>query len=190
MKAIETEYKGYRFRSRLEARWAVFFDAANIPYEYELERFELENGRTYLPDFYLPKSGTWIEVKPVQPDDLTVKMCHEVGRAHSEWHNEPAMAILIGVPGSHFIRGFHKHLPPAGEYGYDFIECDICGDVWLGALWNIGDDSNPYWTHFATCYNCTCNRMWVNVPRDNRRFQEAFTAARSARFEHGETPAY
>lgn len=23
---IETEYKGYRFRSRLEARWAVFFD--------------------------------------------------------------------------------------------------------------------------------------------------------------------
>jgi hypothetical protein len=25
-KAIETHYKGYRFRSRLEARWAVFFD--------------------------------------------------------------------------------------------------------------------------------------------------------------------
>jgi hypothetical protein len=27
IKAIETSYKGYRFRSRLEARWAVFFDA-------------------------------------------------------------------------------------------------------------------------------------------------------------------
>ncbi|MCB6994492.1 hypothetical protein LI177_13475 [bacterium 210820-DFI.6.37] len=27
LKAIQTEYKGYRFRSRLEARWAVFFDA-------------------------------------------------------------------------------------------------------------------------------------------------------------------
>ena len=27
IKAIPTEYKGYRFRSRLEARWAVFFDA-------------------------------------------------------------------------------------------------------------------------------------------------------------------
>ena len=26
IKAIETYYKGYRFRSRLEARWAVFFD--------------------------------------------------------------------------------------------------------------------------------------------------------------------
>lgn len=30
MKAIETRYKGYRFRSRLEARWAVFFDALGL----------------------------------------------------------------------------------------------------------------------------------------------------------------
>ena len=36
MKPIETEYKGYRFRSRLEARWAVFFDALNIKWEYVL----------------------------------------------------------------------------------------------------------------------------------------------------------
>ena len=28
--AIETEYCGYRFRSRLEARWAVFLDALGI----------------------------------------------------------------------------------------------------------------------------------------------------------------
>ena len=32
---IETVYNGYRFRSRLEARWAVFFDEAAIPYEYK-----------------------------------------------------------------------------------------------------------------------------------------------------------
>ena len=36
LKAIETEYKGYRFRSRLEARWAVFFDACGVKWEYEL----------------------------------------------------------------------------------------------------------------------------------------------------------
>ena len=30
IKAIETVYKGYRFRSRLEARWAVFFDACGV----------------------------------------------------------------------------------------------------------------------------------------------------------------
>ncbi len=38
-KAIETLYKGYRFRSRLEARWAVFFDALGLKWEYEKEGF-------------------------------------------------------------------------------------------------------------------------------------------------------
>jgi hypothetical protein len=31
VRAIKTEYKGYLFRSRLEARWAVFFDVLSIP---------------------------------------------------------------------------------------------------------------------------------------------------------------
>lgn len=35
IKAIETSYKGYRFRSRTEARWAVFFDALGVRWEYE-----------------------------------------------------------------------------------------------------------------------------------------------------------
>lgn len=35
IKAIETSYKGYRFRSRLEARWAVFFDALGVSWKYE-----------------------------------------------------------------------------------------------------------------------------------------------------------
>jgi len=41
MKPIETVYKGYCFRSRLEARWAVFFDALGIKYYYEHEGFDL-----------------------------------------------------------------------------------------------------------------------------------------------------
>lgn len=70
MKAIETTYDGHRFRSRLEARWAVFFNALNIPYEYEPQGFLVYSGpgRTqekvaYLPDFYLPSIGIWAEVK-------------------------------------------------------------------------------------------------------------------------------
>ena len=42
IKPIETVYNGYRFRSRLEARWAVFFDEAEIPYEYEPEGFDVD----------------------------------------------------------------------------------------------------------------------------------------------------
>lgn len=63
-KAIETHYNGYRFRSRLEARWAVFFDHAHIKYEYEPEGFELDDGTRYLPDFYLPEDDYYVEVKP------------------------------------------------------------------------------------------------------------------------------
>jgi hypothetical protein len=65
IKAIETRYKGYRFRSRLEARWAVFFDHLEIPWEYEKEGFDID-GTFYLPDFYLPTFNTWAEVKPTK----------------------------------------------------------------------------------------------------------------------------
>ena len=48
LKAIETEYKGYRFRSRLEARWAVFFDACGVKWEYEPEGYVLSGFLTVL----------------------------------------------------------------------------------------------------------------------------------------------
>ncbi len=41
MKPIETNYRGCRFRSRIEARWAVFFDALGIKWWYEPEGFAL-----------------------------------------------------------------------------------------------------------------------------------------------------
>src|SRR5947209_10324782 len=63
---IETSYMGYRFRSRLEARWAVFFDTLNIVYRYEPEGFDLD-GKWYLPDFWLPEQDCWIEIKGQDP---------------------------------------------------------------------------------------------------------------------------
>jgi hypothetical protein len=64
IKAIETKYKGYHFRSRTEARWAVFFDDMGYTWEYEREGFQLPSGY-YLPDFYLTYSyhKIYIEVK-------------------------------------------------------------------------------------------------------------------------------
>ena len=76
-KPIETRYKGYRFRSRLEARWAVFFDALGVSYQYEPEGFELiDKARGWIRIFYLPdflifdsegKPDYWIEIKPYMP---------------------------------------------------------------------------------------------------------------------------
>jgi len=66
MKVIPTRYNGHVFRSRTEARWAVFFREADIDYEYELEGFKL-NGTLYLPDFWLPEPRWWIEIKGGPP---------------------------------------------------------------------------------------------------------------------------
>lgn len=63
IKAIETVYNNFRFRSRLEARWAVFFDLMGIRYEYEKEGFDLGDDVLYLPDFWLPELDCWFEVK-------------------------------------------------------------------------------------------------------------------------------
>ena len=61
IKAIQTRYKGYHFRSRLEARWAVFFDALGLEWEYEPEGFDLGEAGWYLPDFKV--EGRYIEIK-------------------------------------------------------------------------------------------------------------------------------
>lgn len=56
---IQTLYDGIQFRSRLEARWAAFFDQMGWSWLYE--PIDL-NG--WLPDFEIGCAGTLVEVKP------------------------------------------------------------------------------------------------------------------------------
>lgn len=74
VKAIETRYKGYRFRSRLEARWAIAFDAMGLAWGYEPECYDTVSDGWYTPDFFVrtpsdsyPDGGYWVEVKGVRP---------------------------------------------------------------------------------------------------------------------------
>mgnify|MGYP003640735598 CR=1 FL=1 len=56
IKPKPTEYDGHLFRSRLEARWAVFFNEMKWKYHYELEDIRVEHKGEilrYLPDFYV-----------------------------------------------------------------------------------------------------------------------------------------
>jgi hypothetical protein len=77
MKAIPTEYDGIKFRSRLEARYAMFFDEHKIGWEYEVEGIDL-GGRWYLPDFWLPDSRTYLEVKgPLKERTDLVKLAQD-----------------------------------------------------------------------------------------------------------------
>jgi hypothetical protein len=122
IKAIQTKYKGYMFRSRLEAKWAVFFDAIGWKWEYEKEGFEMSNGTKYLPDFYLPELKLWVEIKgEYQGAKLDAKLqrfCKESGEA---------ILLLVGLPGATldddvpgwpqgrmfgFVRNFEKNETP------------------------------------------------------------------------------
>lgn len=67
IKAIETAYNGYKFRSRLEAKWAKFFDEMGIDYQYESEGYVIDEVR-YLPDFYILPWEIVIEIKPPNGD--------------------------------------------------------------------------------------------------------------------------
>lgn len=103
IKAIETEYNGYKFRSRLEARWAVFFDAAGIKYEYEPEGFELPDGTKYLPDFYLPEYDWHVEVKPPRKESGK-----DLEKASKFIGNKIKVLLLLGnIPPKEDVECWH-----------------------------------------------------------------------------------
>jgi hypothetical protein len=89
---IETFYKGYKFRSRLEARWAVFFDKMGIEFQYEPEGFKLKSG-WYLPDFWLPQVNMWAEVKPNEFNKREYFLAYDL----SESTDRPIL-MLVGEP--------------------------------------------------------------------------------------------
>jgi len=110
IKAIETKYAGYKFRSRLEARWAVFFDQAGIKYEYEPEGFDFSDypnidqylrpdDRRYLPDFWLPTLNCYLEIKPMlnPVDDVAIVKAYLLSQKHE-------VLIVFGQPGHNSYR--------------------------------------------------------------------------------------
>lgn len=103
LKAIQTEYNGYLFRSRLEARWAVFFDACGVEYEYEPEGYHLGNGLMYLPDFLLygvqgrDGGDLFVEVKGkmTETDALKIRGFVEMGFPDTEYLEKSETATLV-----------------------------------------------------------------------------------------------
>lgn len=60
--AIPTKFKGVQYRSRLEARWAAFFDSLCWDFEYEPTE---TNG--YVPDFLIHGPNSFlVEIKPAR----------------------------------------------------------------------------------------------------------------------------
>lgn len=182
IKPIETIYNGYRFRSRLEARWAVFFDAIGARYEYEPQGFEFDDGTRYLPDFYLPDCDRWIEVKGVMTD--TDKHKIEMFRNYLEAHGKTVLVVVGAIPPetNDLLDYFYSTYPKADcfDVGFDFpyipCVCPHCG--------RFGFEFDGRGGRICDHYGCDEK----GYSYDNPRILEAYKKARQARFEHGETP--
>lgn len=92
IEAIPTLYKGVKYRSKLESRWAMFFDALKIKYTYETVAYQLGQV-TYLPDFFLSNCPyDIVEIKPTYPTKTEKYKCRMLS-THAD-----GVAILAGSP--------------------------------------------------------------------------------------------
>lgn len=186
IKPIETRYKGYRFRSRLEARWAVFFDKLGVEWQYEPEGFVLENGTHYLPDFWLETVGMWAEVKPSTFSAEEKRKCFLLARGANA-----AVIMLDGPPTPRNYWGFQPefHLGLNGSNVTDETPDGLPG-VYL-TDWFL-DDEYLAERRFFVCTGAsegeTYELHYGGLEYGSIRTRNAYEAARAARFEHGESP--
>ncbi len=89
IEAIKTAYKGIQYKSRLEARTAIFFDCLGLRFEYEPKFFEIEKDFWYVPDFYLRDLELWVEIKgPDLYEEAQIKaegLCRTTGQVVEVW---------------------------------------------------------------------------------------------------------
>lgn len=186
MKAIETFYKGFRFRSRLEARWAILFDTIGIPWIYEPEGFVLNNGAMYLPDFYLPDCKQFFEVKGIMTFKDMFKMKAFVDEAN--------VCLTVGYDDFTFETSSLIYNSKADIMIWDFPECKQ-GSF----LAKCQKCSKYYFIGDTGSYECPCchyydgNATFTTVAIGDDAiefsygdFKKAMLNARQARFEYGE----
>jgi len=106
IKAIETVYNGYLFRSRLEARWAVFFDSLGIKYDYEPEGFDLGNAGYYLPDFLIDNGECecYIEIKPKKLSKIEIAKLQALDNSLINPGDPLYATSLVGTPNYDIIN--------------------------------------------------------------------------------------
>ena len=181
IKAIETEYKGYRFRSRLEARWAVFFDALEYDWEYEPEGFDLGN-LYYLPDFKI--GDDWYEVKA--KGKLTTDDAEKIVRFVKTGND---LIYLDGTPDiGNYIRISYDGSLHTMERSLEGMTNKEIADFLNAKSDPKNRDGDILWWKNG-CPYVYAGFTYNQEPSMYGDFLvEAVIKARSARFEHGQTP--
>lgn len=203
LKPIETRAYGCRFRSRLEARYAVFMTKLGVEWKYEPEGFALESGN-YLPDFFLPRvgrNGAWLEIKPYGLGSY-FGFCASWGEAtgmpriHDARLDEFAdlaqnagqpFFVAYGLPSDTYLSSSFPDYCDEGmlEAPWDAFMWCVCA---CGKTAGIEFDarSDRLGCKHAGCAKSSHGDKGYN--HDDPLIVRAVMAARSARFEHGESP--
>lgn len=208
--AIETRYAGCRFRSRLEARWAVFFDRLGIAWEYELQGYSVSRRLTlgddrfpYLPDFWLPVDKMHVEVKGSLTEAETVRLLDAAASLSSNdgggCHDSGGHDVIVcgrlgrfcGIPlRLHMHKGDLMAAPWHPTVDLPGDECRGANGFILAS--DYGDDaifeaSPSLVSQAAGAAEVLLLGAHPAALGDQRTIvHEALIAARSARFEHGE----
>lgn len=183
LKAIETIYQGYCFRSRIEARWAIVFDELGLTWQYEPDYFSL--GLKY--DWSLYDEEEYDErLNDAWDEDERSEI-----RRKRWWHQHEKLMYLpdfwIDDFGGCWIE--IKGKSPTHEERTKARRLSSRTTAPVHILWgNIPDPNAPTWGENADCYGAEMNIIaQFVIEMGMRQTQEAFFKARSARFEHGES---
>ncbi len=171
--AIETIYKGHRFRSRTEARHAVFLEHMNVEWDYEPDAFS-DGSIAYLPDFIISlrygsadtrtEHKIWYEIKGQQPNAEELTKARMLAKLTNK--------IVLIAFGS-FSSGF-KSIPTP-------VMVSVKPDGVVDGLFHFshcqGCDSFTYQRVNVSMDSCACG-----YPHASSALAAAYNAARGARF--------
>ncbi|MFD0576162.1 PDDEXK family nuclease [Dactylosporangium darangshiense] len=180
----------------------MFFDQLGISWEYEAQGYTVGpfgRRRPYLPDFYLPAQQIWVEVKG-SINDLRYSLLVDAADprhglappADADWELQQVRLIVLGtLPRTGYLHNALSVIggevvaaqsvvaacvPEAGTHAFLTVGCLVrASDDWSSER-SAGLGATPLVTREAGFTVC-------------EHVQEAYVAARSARFEHGESGA-
>jgi len=125
-RAIPTRYKGCLFRSRNEARWAVFFETMGIRWTHEAEGFRIPNYSGYLPDFYVEPWRSWVEIKSGDPlpEERTIPgpMTQRISLVPESWLSL-VMVTASGLSSRWLLLSASTTLMPAKRKTHRICHC-------------------------------------------------------------------
>ena len=156
IKPIPTHYKGILFRSKLEARFAYFFDQLSLKWKYETRAYKLPTLGWYLPDFTL--SNIFVEVKPTYPLMIEINKMRALCRGTTR-----SGCILFGsvAPPRINMVGLNKLFKSDKNITHSVILKNISGALML-QITKSGNVLPDYYTFGASDNNVGIYPLYLN----------------------------